>query len=353
MKRGKDIITQAKISSRLTRPLRIIMIPMLAVVIAMICFVAFAATQGAGFNELYAALYYGVLVNPSFLTQTLVKAVPLICATLAALIPARTGLVNVGSEGQLIIGAVAGTGTAVSMGNTWLGPFSIILSITAGALAGGLWAYGCAWLKTALHAPEAVTTLLTNFIATDIMLYLLYSSWKDPQGSGQPQSRPVPDALRIPTTVGVPVAFIIVLLVCALVWILFNRSAWGFAARIVGSNTEAAFRGGLSVNAYSRSSMFIGGAIAGLGGALNILGAEGQLRPGITTTFGFIAFLAAFIARGSVIKGVIYALAAAAVLVVGNPLQLRAGLDGNATYVLLGITCLSFIIISQRVRRSS
>ena len=121
----------------------------------------------------------------------------------------------------------------------------------------------------------------------------------------------------------------------------------------MGSNPEAAFRGGLSVNGYAQAAMFIGGAAAGLGGALNILGAEGQLRPGITTTFGFIAFLAAFIARGNVIKGTLYALIAAAVLVAGNPLQLRAGLDGNAVYVLLGVACFTILIFTQRVRRQS
>lgn len=328
-------------------------IPVTAVIIAFAAFITFAATQGAGPDKLYAALYYGVLVNPNFLTQTLVKAVPLMCATMAVIIPARAGLVNVGGEGQLVIGAVAGTGVAVSLGSSQPGLFGICTSILAGALAGGIWGYGCALLKTACHAPEAVTTLLANFIATDIMLYLLYSSWKDPDGSGQPQSKPIDSDLRLGTIAYIPMTFILVAAVAVLVWLLLNRSSWGFSAYVVGRNPAAAFRGGLSVNSYAQASMFLGGAVAGLGGALNVLGAEGQLRPGLTTTFGFIAFLAAFIAQGSVCKGMVYALVAAAVLVASNPLQLRAGLDGNAAYVLLGVICLAVIVIAQRMRRKS
>ncbi|QOL36786.1 ABC transporter permease [Bifidobacterium subtile] len=330
---------------------RTLAIPFLAIVIAITCFVLFALAQGVGLNGLYSALYYGVLTNSNFLTQTFVKAVPLICAMLAVIVPARAGLVNVGGEGQLVVGAVAGTGTAVAFSNSGLGVFGIIATILVSALAGGVWGYLCAAMKTGLHAPEAVTTLLTNFIATDIMLFLLYSSWKDPKGSGQPQSRPVPRFLRMGNVFGIPVAFIIVICLCVAIWCLLDKSSWGFSARVVGSNPEAAFRSGLSVNRYAQSAMFIGGALAGIGGALNILGAEGQLRPGITTTFGFIAFLAAFIAKGNVLAGTIYATVAAAVLVAGNPLQLRAGLDGNATYVLLGVTCLAIVVISQRITR--
>lgn len=343
-----------KESNVLKRTFQSVSIPLIAVLIAIIVFIVFCGLQGAGIDKLYAALYYGMLANPNFITQTLVKAVPLVCAALAVIIPARAGLVNVGGEGQLVIGAVAGTGTTLLLRNAHSGWFGIILTMVIGAVAGGFWGLICAWMKTFLHAPEAVTTLLMNFVATDIMLSLLYSSWKDPDGSGQPQTKPLPQDLRLTDLnigVKIPVAFLLVIVVGILSWLLINRSSWGFASEIVGRNSEAAFREGLSVPYYSNSAMFIGGLIAGLGGTLNILGAEGQLRPGVTTTFGFIAFLAAFIAKGSIIRGSIYALIAAAVLVASNPLQLRAGLDGNASYVLMGVTCLAILIISQRSRR--
>ena len=203
--------------------IRGIVMTLAAIVIALACFIGFAATQGAGIGKLYAALYYGVLANPNFLSQTLVKAVPLVCATLAVIIPARAGLVNVGGEGQLIIGAVAGTGMAVTLNNSGLGWIGAVMAMAAGALAGGVWGYCCALLKTALHAPEAVTTLLANFIATDIMLYLLYSSWKDPDGSGQPQSRPISTSLRLGSIGPLPIAFLIAMVACALVWVLLNH----------------------------------------------------------------------------------------------------------------------------------
>jgi simple sugar transport system permease protein len=330
-------------------------VPIVAVIVALLIFIAFAASQGAGLDKLYAALYYGVLANPNFLTQTLTKSVPIICAALAVCLPARAGLVNVGGEGQLIMGAVAGTGVAVQLGAHHLGLFAIIMSLLCGALAGGVWGYLCAVLKTALKAPEAVTTLLANFIATDFMLFLLYSSWKDPNGSGQPQSKPLAANVLIGSLPGiaVPITFLVVLLAIVAVQLLFVKTSWGFAAHVVGQNPAAAFRSGLSPKKYAQSAMFMGGALAGLGGALNILGAEAQLRPGITTTFGFIAFLAAFVARGNVIKTAIYAFFSAAILVASNPLQLRAGLDGNAAYVLLGVSCLAIVVMSKKISVTS
>ncbi|MFK3576790.1 ABC transporter permease [Bifidobacterium thermacidophilum] len=351
MKQGQ--VSTLNDKKRHTRIVASVVIPLISICIALGCFVAFALAQGASLEGLYAALYYGVLANPNFLTQTMTRSVPLICAALAVIVPARSGLVNVGGEGQLIIGAVAGTGVAVSMGDAGVGIIGIIIVLLSGALAGGAWGYLCAVLKTAFHAPETVSTLLANFIAADIMLYLLYSPWKDPDGSGQPQSKPIAADLRITTTVGIPITFVIVIVIAMAVWALLNKSKWGFAARVVGSNPVAAFRGGLSVSRYAHSAMLLGGALAGLGGALNVLGAEGQLRPGLTTTFGFIAFLAAFIAGTSIWKGVMYSIVAAAVLVGSNPLQLRAGLDGNASYVLLGVTCLAIVVISRKTGRAS
>ncbi len=117
--------------------------------------------------------------------QVLVRAIPIVLAALAVTVPARAGLVNVGGEGQLIIGAVAATGLGVWLGGSLPGPVTlVVMGLRCGGVRRGCGPGSPGWPATRLGVNEAVTTLLLNFIANDIMLYLIYQPWKDPNGSG-------------------------------------------------------------------------------------------------------------------------------------------------------------------------
>ncbi len=322
----------------------------IAVPAAVLLFIIFAWTQGATPGDLWLTLTQGVFGNSTFIQQTLVRSVPLVLAALAVVIPARAGLVNVGGEGQLVFGAVAATGIGVAVGGLVPGPLVWAACILAGAVAGGLWAAMCGALRVWFKAPEPVTTVLANFIAISVMLYLLYQPWRDPQGTGQPQSRPLDSTALLPMIPGsrVSVAIFAVVMLVVLTWWLLSRTTWGFLLRVTGGNPEAARRSGLPAGRLSIGAIAAGGALAGIGGALNLIGLEGQLRPDITGGLGFVAFLAAFLARGSVLKATVLAVLFAAIVAAGNPLQLRAGLDGSAVYVLLGCLCLAMAVISHR-----
>lgn len=341
---GEDLAASVKSQRGFRHPALLVVPGALAV------FILFSWAQGATPADLWDALVQGILQNPTYFQQTLVRAVPLILAALAVIVPARAGLVNVGGEGQLILGAVAATGIGVAVGATVGGPFAWLVCLTAGAAAGGLWGAICGALRVWFRAPEPVTTVLANFIAISIMLYLLYQPWRDPEGTGQPQSRPLADSVMLPFIPGtrVSVAILAVVALTVATWWLLTRTTWGFRLRVNGGNHEAARRAGLPTARLSISAIALGGALAGLGGALNLIGMEGQLRPDVTIGFGFIAFLAAFLARGNPIKATFLALLFSAIAVASNPLQLRAGLDGSVTYVLLGCLCLGMAALSRR-----
>jgi simple sugar transport system permease protein len=115
----------------------------------------------------------------------------------------------------------------------------------------------------------------------------------------------------------------------------------------VGGNREAARRAGLHVNKLLLSSMLAGGALAGLGGALNLAGVETQLRPGITITFGYVAFLASYLGRHDPLKVVCAALLFSAIALSGNGLQLTEGLDGAIVDVLLGLIVLAPLALAK------
>jgi simple sugar transport system permease protein len=128
---------------------------------------------------------------------------------------------------------------------------------------------------------------------------------------------------------------------------------WGFALRVAGGNPIAAVRAGLPVKRLIISSMVVGGALAGLGGALNFAGVETQLRPGITASFGYTAFLASYLARHMPIRVVLVSVIFSAIALAGNGLQVNHGLDGNVVDVLLSLIVLGPLVLGVRKGRKA
>ncbi len=331
---------------------RYALISTLGYVASLAIFGVLVAVKGAEPISVYHTIIASTLLNGDALQQTALRAIPIGLAALAVAVPARAGLINVGGEGQLIMGAVAATGIGVA---AVPGALSWAAMCVSGALAGALWAALSGVLRTWLGASEAVTTLLLNFIANDVMLYLIYQAWKDPNGSGQPQSRPLAHVAQLPKMFGsqLNIGVLIALVVVAVTWFLLQRTGWGFQLRVVGGNTEAARRAGLRVNSLLLSSMVVGGALAGLGGALNLAGVETQLRPDITLTFGYVAFLASFLGRHQPVKVVGAALLFSAVALSGNGLQITDGLDGTIVDILLALIVAVPLVVAKYRRRAA
>jgi len=317
---------------------------------SLVVFGAIAAQQGANpFTVLHAMLSSSIFGSGS-LDQTLLHAIPITLAALAVAIPARAGLVNVGGEGQLIVGAIAATGIGVDIGAAVPGPVSWLAMTAGGALAGAVWAGLAGLLRIRLGVNEAVTTLLLNFVANDILLYLTYQPWKDPNGLGQPESKPLATQAQLPLIFGsqLNIGIIITVVLVLVVWWAVKHTGWGFAIKVTGGNQEAARRSGLKVRSLMLSAMLAGGALAGIGGALNLAGVETQLRPDITLTFGYVAFLASFLARHDPLKTALAALLFSAIALSGNGLQLSTGLDGTITDILLGLIVLAPLVMTKR-----
>lgn len=318
---------------------------------SLVVFAVLAAAQGANPVTVFHAMLGSALFDNGSLVQTLLRAIPICLAALAVAIPARAGLVNVGGEGQLIVGAIAATGIGVQIGAVVPGVVSWVAMTAGGALAGAAWAGIAGVLRIRLGVNEAVTTLLLNFVANDTLLYLTYQPWKDPGGLGQPESRPLAIQAQLPVLFGsqLNIGIIITAVLVLAVWYAVKRTSWGFAIRVTGGNAEAARRSGLRVRSLMLSAMLAGGALAGIGGALNLAGVETQLRPDITVTFGYVAFLASFLARHDPLKTTLAALLFSAIALSGNGLQISTGLDGTITDILLGLIVLAPLALTKKV----
>jgi general nucleoside transport system permease protein len=336
------------------RRMRRLVVVMATYVACMALFALVVSVEHANAWGVYDTLLRSAVVNDGAVPEVLTRAVPLALAALAVCIPARAGLVNVGGEGQLIVGAVAAGGVGVALGGAFPGPPGWALMALAGMAFGGLWAVVPALLRIKLGANEAVTTLLMNFVANDVMLYLIYQPWKDPTGGGQPESRPLVGHMVLPDLFGTSfsLSMLVALVVAAAVWALLYRTGWGFALRVVGGNQDAARRAGLPVHKLLASSMLAGGALAGLGGMLNLAGSQLQLVPGGTASYGYIAFLAAFLGRNQPVKVVVAALVFSAIFIGNSGLELSYGLDGNVVDVLLALLVAAPLWLSRGAKEA-
>lgn len=322
--------------------------------LAIVVFCIFVWTKGANPISALQDMFKSTLDTKS-MGDVLVRSTPLILAGLAVAVPARAGLVNVGGEGQIVIGSVAACGVGLALDGNVGGGVVIVLMLLAAAVAGAVWAGLAALLRTLLRIPEAITTLLLNYVAIDIMLYLIYDRWKNSKGTGQPTSRPlsVPSRLSVIGDSRVHAGIFIAVGAAIVMWLALTRTSWGFKLRVVGGNPEAARRAGLPVKRLLMSAMVVGGALGGMAGMVHFAGAEFSLRQGMTAGFGYTAFLASWLGRHHPLKVVVGALLLGFLSVGGTSLQIDSQLPAATVNVLMALVLLAVLANSASAFRTS
>jgi len=308
--------------------------------LVIVVFGAIVLVKGANPVSVLSDMVHSIFRSPTSIGEVLIKAAPLVLAGLAVAVPARAGLINVGGEGQIVIGAVAAGGVGLWLDRKAPGIVTLIAMALAAGTAGALWSGLAAVLRLTARVNEAISTLLLNYVAVDLMLFLIYDRWKDPHGSGQPATRPLAVAARLPVIGNSRVHFgiVIALVAAVVVWLVLRTTSWGFCVGVAGGNPEAARRAGLPVTRLLVSSMLLGGALAGLGGMVHFAGAEFQLRPGFAVGLGYTAFLASWLARHRSLGVAAAAVLLAAIAIGGDSLQLDSNLPAATVNILMALT---------------
>ena len=295
----------------------------------------------------------GVIGSSFGLSEVGVTMIPLVLTALATAIPTRVGLVNVGGEGQLYIGALTATGVALFFpaGHIWL---MLPVMALAGCAGGGLWAATAALLRHWRGVNEVISTLLANYIAILLVNVFVFGPWKNPQGLGYPYTTPFEVAAIFPAIAGTRfhwgfLAPAISLFVC---YVILNHTLWGFKMRAVGGNPSAARRRGIAVNKYVIAAMIAGGGLAGLAGMVEVSGIHHDLRPGISDNLGYLGLLASWLAGHNPVVIIAACFLIAVFLVAGDVLQLSVGLPSAAGLVLIGLA-LFFVLGLRRVERQA
>ena len=334
----RDALDQAPRSVRRARALEFTIRWVAAIGGALVVFSVLLWTKGSNPIDVYRNVWSSTFTSQLSLEDVAIKMAPFILAALAVVVPARAGMANVGGEGQVIIGAVAACGVGLLMSDRYSGAIVIPLMAIAGMLAGAAWAGIAGLMRLFLSVNEAVSTLLLNYVALDVLLYLIYQPWRE-TSAGQPATRELNDASKLPLvgTTTVHVGIVIALVAVVVVWALLRFTTWGFRLSTVGGNPEAARRAGMPVAKLLLSALLVGGALAGLAGMVHFAGVEYKLRPGFGSQIGYTAFLASWLARHRPIPVVIACFVFAALTVAGDSLQLDSGLPAATANVLTGL----------------
>ncbi len=248
--------------------------------------------------EIYGLMFSGAFGSAYGISETLVKAIPLMLAGLGISLAFRMKLWNIGAEGQLYIGAFAASWVPLTFPD--LPAYEMIPAmILLGMAAGGLWALLPAIPRAYLGVNEIISTLMLNYVAILWVDYLVFGPWKDPKGFNFPLSAPFSEAARL-GTVGntrVHTGIFFALIVAVIIYIIINRTKWGFEIRVIGESEPAARYAGMDIRRNILLVMLVSGAICGLAGMTEVSGITGRLQPNLSPGYGYTAIIVAWLSK--------------------------------------------------------
>jgi len=338
--------------------------------------------------EAYTVLITGAFTNKNGLADTLVKATPLMLVALGIAISFRGGVINIGAEGQLVMGALLATYLAVALGDVLPGPITILICLVAGMVMGGVWGAIAGYLKAYLQVNEILSTIMLNQIAIQIGFYLLRGPMIDPAevvaGTNIPHSARFPqatDLLRftdIAQALGfspsakkagwtgfsgelyglfaeptrLHVGLLLAVGMAILVYIFLWRTTIGYRIRAVGLNPSAARYAGINVPRYTIISLALSGMFAGLAGAIEVLGLHHRMfePPAVSAGYGFTGIVVALFGKLHPLGVIPSAILFGGLLVGGDKMQRAVQVPQVLVTALLGLVVI-FVVSTEIISR--
>lgn len=268
----------------------------LAAAVALIALVVLAL--GASPVRVFAALWEGAFGNWFALTDTLTKSTPLVFTGLAIAVAFSASLWNIGADGQLIIGALAAGAVGPMLGG-WPRPLGIATVLVSGAIGGALWGGVCGWLRARRATSEVISTIMLNFVAMQLLSWAVHGPLMEPPGA-YPKSVAIARAARMymfdPPSRLNPAMLLALGLALGCHFFLF-RSTAGFELRALGRNRRAATFFAIPADAVAIWAMALSGALAGLGGAVQVSAITHRLYEKMSPGWGYEAIAVALVAR--------------------------------------------------------
>jgi general nucleoside transport system permease protein len=331
-----------------------------AVVVALLISAVLIWLIGGDPVRSYIHIAEASLGSVGVLSDTLVKATPLILTGLACSVAFRMRLWNIGAEGQLLMGAWAASAVVLT---GWLpeGTPAIVwipLMLLAGLLGGAAWAGISGWLRARLNVNEIITSLMLVYIALEWVKFWVFGPWSEggfqmsekfPREAWLPRltdySEAVPDFAGLTVHLG----FVVAVIAALAVWYLLNRTRKGYEIRLIGDNPRAARYAGIDIGRTIIVVMLISGALAGLAGATEVGGVVHRLQDNFSPGYGFTGIIVAFLARFDPLGVIVAAIAFGALILAGREIQ-PAGIPAMIQGIILFCVIASDVFLRYRVR---
>ena len=327
----------------------------LSILAALILSAILVEATGGDWRPVVNALLDGSLRKPGRWGETLGTAAPLLLVAVGTIVSAKAGLINIGQEGQLFVGAAFATYFGFLIGGP--GPLNVVLLLLFGAVGGALWAGVAALLKLWRNVPEVLSTLLLVTVGGQLVAYGLSKPWLllaplADRGNRNQVSTQLADDNRLPhlDIFGnkIPSAVFLALIMAVIVSAVLARTVWGFRLRMLGRNPRAAQRSGVGQKSYGAVALMLSGAFAGLAGAAMLAGGgfafgNYQLVPGFSTNIGWTGLLVALVAREKALVAIPVAFIFAG-LRTGSSFVGSTGVEGRITDVIQGFLVLALLV---------
>lgn len=324
---------------------------LITVAIGMAIFVALGKDPVQGLQ----VFFWEPIKSSYAISELLLKATPLLLIAVGLAVCFRSNVWNIGAEGQYILGAIAAGGvalTATADSSGW-----IVVPILLAAVAGGMaWAGIVALLRDRFNANEILVSLMLVYVAVQLLQYMVYGPWKDPNGYNFPQTKTFEAATQIPRLMSgsrVTIGVVLALVGAGAIWVYLYRTRAGFAQQVGGMAPAAARYAGFSARKGLWTALLISGGFAGLAGGLEVAGPIGQLTPYVPAGYGFAAIIVAFVGRLHPVGAVLSALLMSMFYIGGELAQSRMGLPKSITGVFQGLLLFSLLacdmLIAKRI----
>jgi len=327
-------------------------VQLLSVILALVAGGVVILFSGENPITVYRAMAEGALGDRNGVAETLVKTIPLLLTGLGVAVAFRMQLWNIGAEGQLYLGAIAATGTAIFLVPNWPAIPIIAAMVVAGLIGGAAWGVIPGALRAYLGANEIITSLMLNYVAILLADYLVHGPWRDPQAFGFPGTEYLPDPAWLPRwdTTRVHLGLVFGLVAAAVLWAMLRRTRWGYEIGVMGENPRAARYAGMPTKRTILLVLALSGALAGLAGMSEVAGIGHQLQRNLSPGYGYTAIIVAWLGRLNPIGIVLVAFLLATLLVGGDQLQISMGLPAAIGPMLQG-TILFFLLGGEALTR--
>jgi general nucleoside transport system permease protein len=342
--RSRDAATGRDSTYPLRRALEALLVPLIALALAAGAFSLFLLFLGKSPAEFFTLVWRGAFASAFSFQNTLQRAAPLLLTALCMAVPAHLGLVVIGGEGAVVLGGLAAAAVALPL----LGapPFVIWIAMAlAGMVGGGAWIGLAGWLRARRGINETISSLLLAYVAIALFNHLVEGPLRDPLSLNKPSTAPIGDANMLGSLPGTDIhpGLPVGIVACIVFWVLIYRTSFGFACRVTGGNIRAAQLQGLPVARLIVIACMLGGACAGLAGAIDVAAVHGNANASLAAGYGYAGILIAFLARFNPLAIAPMTLLVGGITASGGLVQRRMNMPDATVLVLQGMIFLSIL----------